>query len=1040
MPVASFDQFPLGPRFGRLEFERSVAMRRLALQNFPLELADVSKDIVRTMENTVQATIEYSEQLAFEVRKISTNMKALDAIASAGRMGQILGLLEDLEQRIQGLIRYGWMIEREWSTYVKTRKSANERRGRSGSGEVFPTGYLRGLDSWYMVLGKAMGRMRMKTSETRYGQGHGAADSAQIWEGMGGGALDPTSWSTEYVLERARMERGKKRRVDAWLTAVPGLAASTKTTDMRRRTALHYAARSSSDLVWLKRLNLADVQELRKQGAASRQPALAATDLEGDTALTIAARTGNVEAVRFIIEESGVDAVAAGLGDAAVVAWFEGQQACVELILARLAAFPEKVAAVIRMAVFYGFGGLFETVCAALKAAGARAYMGAEVALEHSTRRAGGCSLLHLAVLNDHMEMVRCALRQDIFRASVFDVHHRDDAGLSPLDVANYFGYRTCADELLAFSADYDSPVYDGPAAEHPSLQVAPFVPAVKNLGSPSETCSVFVTLGANDLRRCAKLPPVSIDLLALQNTLEEMGLPRSTHLLLRIDSEQGMAVNADADCFVVDVTALLEAPEPSPHCWLPPALFHTVYPDKFVLRMDLIALVDYALDPYATEQKVVAQAALTVPPVYLPEFNQQMLGHFIPLCLTAGNYLQAVFLSSTTGAIVGEANLEVAIATPYSRTAAMQDDDDAMLKLQSRAESLSLNASDAGELSHAVTTNAQPALPLFRPGHTLVYGHRGSGMNCPYGERPGCLQLGENTVLSMENAIRDGVAAVEFDVQLTRDMVPIIYHDWLVAETGLDTPVNALVLSQFKALNPHSQLYPTRSCDDLTTKASELEKPSILVPQVVANSKDTVGAPFATLHDLFNDVPAGAGFDIEIKYPMPDEADSVGMATSFEVNLFVDRILDVIYSYVGNPLAPESQRSSGYRPILFTSFHPDICLLLAHKVGRDFPIMLLTDAGMSAMADSRCNSLDVAVRLCKWAGLAGVVSHVGPVVQSPRVASLVRRNHLLLATYGGLNQQPEHIRLQKAYHVDVVITDNARIAVAAAASNDNHL
>ncbi|KAJ2797609.1 Glycerophosphocholine phosphodiesterase, partial [Coemansia guatemalensis] len=459
-----------------------------------------------------------------------------------------------------------------------------------------------------------------------------------------------------------------------------------------------------------------------------------------------------------------------------------------------------------------------------------------------------------------------------------------------------------------------------------------------------------------------------------------------------------------------------------------------------FVLRMDLIALVDYALAPYATEQKVVAQAALTVPPTYLPAFNQQMPGHFIPLCLTAGNYLQAVFLSSTTGAIVGEANVEVTIATPYTRNA-VTPDNDAMPSLQRGVESLRLDASDASKVGRADAPAAPAALPLFRPGHTLVYGHRGSGMNCPHAERPGCLQLGENTVLSMDKAVRDGVAAVEFDVQLTRDMVPIIYHDWIIAETGLDTPVNMLSLMQFAALNPHNQLLQSsRSCADLLAEATEPAEPSILTPMVVANSKDTVRAPFATLHDLFNDLPAGVGFDIEIKYPMPDEADSVGMATSFEVNLFVDRILDLVYSYVGDPTLPESQRSSGYRPILFTSFHPDICLLLAHKIGSDFPIMLLTDAGMSAMADSRCNSLDVAVRLCKWAGLAGVVAHVGPIVQSPRVVSLVRRNHLLLATYGGLNQQPEHVRLQKAYHVDVVITDNARTAVAAAAADDDRL
>ncbi|KAJ1837552.1 Glycerophosphocholine phosphodiesterase, partial [Coemansia sp. RSA 2708] len=104
--------------------------------------------------------------------------------------------------------------------------------------------------------------------------------------------------------------------------------------------------------------------------------------------------------------------------------------------------------------------------------------------------------------------------------------------------------------------------------------------------------------------------------------------------------------------------------------------------------------------------------------------------------------------------------------------------------------------------------------------------------------------------------------------------------------------------------------------------------------------------------------------------------------------------------------------------------------------VAGDIPVMLLTDAGMSAMADVRCNSIDVAVRLCKWAGLAGVVTHVGPIVQSPRVASLVRRNRLVLATYGDLNNQPEHVRLQQAYGVDVVIADDVRTATAAIESH----
>lgn len=41
-------------------------------------------------------------------------------------------------------------------------------------------------------------------------------------------------------------------------------------------------------------------------------------------------------------------------------------------------------------------------------------------------------------------------------------------------------------------------------------------------------------------------------------------------------------------------------------------------------------------------------------------------------------------------------------------------------------------------------------------------------------------------------------------DVQLTKDHVPVIYHDFLVSETGIDAPVHTLTLEQvgFPATN----------------------------------------------------------------------------------------------------------------------------------------------------------------------------------------------------------------------------------------------
>lgn len=36
----------------------------------------------------------------------------------------------------------------------------------------------------------------------------------------------------------------------------------------------------------------------------------------------------------------------------------------------------------------------------------------------------------------------------------------------------------------------------------------------------------------------------------------------------------------------------------------------------------------------------------------------------------------------------------------------------------------------------------------------------------------------------------------------MTKDMVPVLYHDWTVTETGLDIPVSSITLEQFQKLS----------------------------------------------------------------------------------------------------------------------------------------------------------------------------------------------------------------------------------------------
>lgn len=58
-------------------------------------------------------------------------------------------------------------------------------------------------------------------------------------------------------------------------------------------------------------------------------------------------------------------------------------------------------------------------------------------------------------------------------------------------------------------------------------------------------------------------------------------------------------------------------------------------------------------------------------------------------------------------------------------------------------------------------------------------------------------LQLGENTLASFIAAANLGASYVEMDVQLTKDNIPVIYHDFLVGETGIDAPMHSLTLEQ---------------------------------------------------------------------------------------------------------------------------------------------------------------------------------------------------------------------------------------------------
>lgn len=331
----------------------------------------------------------------------------------------------------------------------------------------------------------------------------------------------------------------------------------------------------------------------------------------------------------------------------------------------------------------------------------------------------------------------------------------------------------------------------------------------------------------------------------------------------------------------------------------------------------------------------------------------------------------------------------------------------------------------------------------------TRVIGHRGLGKNM---NTKKSLQLGENTVESFIAAASLGASYVEFDVQLTKDNIPVVYHDFLVAESGADIPMHELTLEQFLDLNSAEKHKAhvrdsgrRRSMDD--TDAAVLQR---MLQMRGQNASDGPGADhtkaagtqiyedrmrltrtfkknnfkgnsrghsiassFVTLKELFKKIPSNVGFNIECKYPMLDEAEEEDIGqVAVELNHWCDTVLKVVYD------------NANGRDIIFSSFHPDVCVMLSLKQP-SIPILFLTEGGTQQMADVRAASLQSAIRFARRWNLLGIVSAARPLIKAPRLTQIVKSSGLVCVTYGVENNDPENARIEMDAGVDAVIVDS---------------
>ncbi|KAG5750925.1 hypothetical protein H9Q70_006425 [Fusarium xylarioides] len=321
--------------------------------------------------------------------------------------------------------------------------------------------------------------------------------------------------------------------------------------------------------------------------------------------------------------------------------------------------------------------------------------------------------------------------------------------------------------------------------------------------------------------------------------------------------------------------------------------------------------------------------------------------------------------------------------------------------------------------------------------------GHRGNGQN----DKSLRLQVGENSLQSFQTAIEHGADVVEFDVQLTKDSILVIYHDFLVAEKGCNPPMHTLTLEQFmdvnnalssiRCLNDILERLP-REQNDHPRATTNLRRNSLGAPRdsatkaLISQMEHTldyprlksylrghsIHEPFVTLEMLLCNLSEDVPLDIELKYPMLYEAEGFQMDTyAFDINHFLDKILSVVYSFAG----PR-------RRIIFSSFSPEICMVLVAKQ-QPYPVLFLNDSSNYTTGDMRATSLQTAVRFAHRFGLAGVAMASEPFIASPGLAGYVRRQGLYIATYGPLNDDADGLQLQAIAGVDLIIVNKVKHA-----------
>jgi len=288
------------------------------------------------------------------------------------------------------------------------------------------------------------------------------------------------------------------------------------------------------------------------------------------------------------------------------------------------------------------------------------------------------------------------------------------------------------------------------------------------------------------------------------------------------------------------------------------------------------------------------------------------------------------------------------------------------------------------------------------KPQQPLNIGHRGLGKSHVNSAR-----IPENTILSFSEAAKSGVDMVEFDVMLTSDNVPVVFHDFKASVNftsvdgershSLEVPLTDLTIQELNSLNV-TKLQDS-AASDLNRKEDE--------------------RPFPTLQQCFQSVDPVLKFNIEVKYCMhllSTGQYEEGIRHFPERNSYVDVILYDVFQHAGD------------REILFSCFDPDVCTMLRAKQ-TCYPVAFVSQGDTvqyETYQDWRAATLPMAVSFANVEWLTGVVLHTGGLLKDIQLIDLARSHGLLVFCWGEENNDVDTLKLLRKHMLDGIIFDRA--------------